>query len=974
MKTSKHYIFNNIFYITVLIAACLSCPFTVDASFPTVRNFPRTVYSWGSQNWSSDEDSNGMMYFGNKNGLLTFDGTRWRNYILPNLSTVRAVLVDDANSRVYLAGSEEFGYYSFNPDTRRIAYTSLSKDFPEAPTSYGEIWKIHEGDNTIWFQGDHAIFGYSTKGEHFVASVREKILTSAYINGVLYAALNEKGLCQMRDGLFTPLDSGGPTDGKRIVAICPFGNEVLIVTQFDGIFLYGPSGVKKMATNFDNFLRENQAFCADTQGTELAIGTVNGGLVVCNFGADTPPTYSNTDSGMQNNTVLSVKFDSHHNIWCGLDNGLDYVCYDAPFRSILSRANACGAGYASLVSAGKLYLGTNQGLYTTPFKPDYDFETPRREIPGQVWKITNIGNAVAACTDAGLFIDNGRGFEHVENTAGTWDIELLPDAPGYALASTYENFILLENSGARWNNRGRVAGFSDINGKFIIDNDGAIWISHWLKGVYRLHLDLAKQRFDVVDFFDSTRGLSSNENTSVAMHDGTPVISCSGGYYTLQGKGTNNEKMVPHPELNRYFSAQVSPHLYHSPGGEVWSVTPDNVYVMRARADGSHAVDSVTFSPMSRSIIPGFDSFNFVDESHVIASAEDGFYELDTHRAFSAPRLTSRHGALVSAIYANQDSLVYLAFGAAEANEPRFSNDLNSLRFEFAAPGHTGEAKNIVFSHYLENYDDDWSSFTDANSKEYTQLHEGDYTLHLRAYNSATHSVDEHSIRFSVLPPWYRSTWAKVIYTLLTLMLFYTGFKVVSYVSERNSLAVARRKEEEMEHLRARAAEESLRKENEISDLKNQQLEQDIRHKAGELSNITMNVVRKNEILMNISSRLTKIQRMLEVATPAETNAQLTKIQTLIQENLSHDDDWKTFTGNFDAVYEDFTKRLRELHPSLTPAELRVCCYLRMGLSSKDMAPLFNISYRSVEMTRYRLRKKLNLDREDKLTDYLNSL
>lgn len=204
--------------------------------------------------------------------------------------------------------------------------------------------------------------------------------------------------------------------------------------------------------------------------------------------------------------------------------------------------------------------------------------------------------------------------------------------------------------------------------------------------------------------------------------------------------------------------------------------------------------------------------------------------------------------------------------------------------------------------------------------------------------------------------------------------MFYVGFRVVTNISARNSLAVARRKEEEMERLRAKAAEESLRKENEISDLKNQQLEQDIRHKAGELSNITMNVVRKNEILMNIATRLTKIQRVLEVSSPAETNAQIAKIQTLIQENISHDDDWKSFTGSFDAVYEDFTKRLRELHPALTPSELRVCCYLKMGLSSKDIAPLLNISYRSVEMTRYRLRKKLDLDREDRLTDYLNGL
>ena len=107
---------------------------------------------------------------------------------------------------------------------------------------------------------------------------------------------------------------------------------------------------------------------------------------------------------------------------------------------------------------------------------------------------------------------------------------------------------------------------------------------------------------------------------------------------------------------------------------------------------------------------------------------------------------------------------------------------------------------------------------------------------------------------------------------------------------------------------------------------------------------------------------------------PADISRQISRIKALIRENISHDDDWRTFMHNFDAAYEDFTKNLQSRHPGLTPTELRVCCYLKMGLSSKEIAPLFNISYRSVEMTRYRLRKKLGLTRENSLTDYLQSL
>ncbi|MDY3858478.1 MAG: LuxR C-terminal-related transcriptional regulator, partial [Muribaculaceae bacterium] len=153
-------------------------------------------------------------------------------------------------------------------------------------------------------------------------------------------------------------------------------------------------------------------------------------------------------------------------------------------------------------------------------------------------------------------------------------------------------------------------------------------------------------------------------------------------------------------------------------------------------------------------------------------------------------------------------------------------------------------------------------------------------------------------------------------------------------------------------------------------------LEHDIKHKSEELSNITMNVVRKNELLLDIASMVTKIQEHpdLKERRSPEVTRQFNKIQSVIHNNISHDDDWKDFTSNFDQAYDNYTQKLRNLHPDLSEGDLRMCCYLRMGLSSKEIAPLLNISYRSVEMSRYRLRKKMNLTREINLTDYLQRL
>ena len=98
------------------------------------------------------------------------------------------------------------------------------------------------------------------------------------------------------------------------------------------------------------------------------------------------------------------------------------------------------------------------------------------------------------------------------------------------------------------------------------------------------------------------------------------------------------------------------------------------------------------------------------------------------------------------------------------------------------------------------------------------------------------------------------------------------------------------------------------------------------------------------------------------------------KIQKLIKENISHDDDWQKFAQNFDVVYENYLKRLVQLYPQLNANDQRLCAYLKMGLSSKEIAPLLNMSYRSVEMNRYRLRKKMELSRDVNLVEYLQRI
>ncbi len=970
----------------VVVFVFMLCLFQGRASYPLVRNFTRTHYNAGRQNWGITQDDLGRMYFGNSEGMLVTDSRRWDRYYLSNYSTVRCML-SAGDGAFYVGGSEEFGVFTPSRTNGEPVYNSfipiLGKD---KPRQIGEIWHIHEVGSKIIFRGDHHLFRYDGK-EIETINLPSKTSTSGVVGDKLYVALETNGLYWINDRNLEPVEDNGIFDGKRIVAILPFKHSVLVVTDFHGVFELSHDGVRPFVLPFSDFLKEHQVFCAGNSGDQYAFGTVDCGVVMYNPSTGAM-SYSNIETGMQNNTVLSLYFDRDGNLWAGLDNGIDYILCNSPVANLIGASTNLGAGYASFISGNTLWLGTNQGLYSTPY-PMADEPVPvsmRQMLKGQVWGLSEIGGTLFAACDAGLFYRSADGFKILGGIPGTWAVVPVPDsivsasvgedgktpAGIYALASTYEHFYLLRYTPAGWESVGPVAGYDDIGGRCSIDSNGNVWIAHWMKGLYRLRLDVAQCRFVSSEFFDHTNGLPTDRDNFVNVLDGEAVISTEGGFYRYN---PSTGKVEPYQNLTSIFGALPSARLYRPANNEIMSVNLTTIRTARRDASGIYQIDSLTFSPIASKLIPGHDNFNFLSPRRVIVSNQEGFYDVDLDRQseshWEAPTFVNR-------IYASPDSLVYSASGALRAGEDSVLTlpyGLNSLRFEFVTPEYRTD-EGVAYSYLLENYDTEWSPWSASDSKEYTRLREGDYTLRIRSADAYNQQTGECGFRFTILPPWYRSIWAKIFYLIVLLVVIWILVRTLRRISARAAIDMAKRKEKEMEAVRHAAREEALRKDYEIAALKSQQLEDDIKHKSEEISNITMNVVRKNEILLDIADRLTKIQDHQEVKahrTP-DVQRQLAKIQSVIRDNISHDDDWKDFTRNFDKAYDNYTLKLRQMHPDLSEGDLRMCCYLRMGLASKDIAPLLNISYRSVEMARYRLRKKMNLTRDVNLTDYLQRL
>jgi DNA-binding CsgD family transcriptional regulator len=226
----------------------------------------------------------------------------------------------------------------------------------------------------------------------------------------------------------------------------------------------------------------------------------------------------------------------------------------------------------------------------------------------------------------------------------------------------------------------------------------------------------------------------------------------------------------------------------------------------------------------------------------------------------------------------------------------------------------------------------------------------------------------EATYAFTILPPWYRSVWAYSIYGISIIALLFTGFNLLDRKYQREQKILEQKQQEELSQKDTALEKLSQQSQEEITRLQNEKLESELQHMNNELATSTMHLLNKNEFITGVKNQLAHI---LKKNNHEEIKKELTQITRNIEQNISADSDWEHFQFHFDRVHGDFTNRFKGAFPTLSPQEIKLSAYLRMNLSSKEIAQLLNISVRGVEISRYRLRKKIQLDRNKNLQDFI---
>lgn len=945
--TTSH-IFNlNMAAKAAFLAVALLYQGVAGAYNPSIRYFGKDAYGAATQNWDVACNSDRISFFANNDGVLVFDSDKWELLHNHNRTNIRSLWYDAMENAIYAGSTNELGKITMGGEGGALVYTSLLDSLGITTT---EIWSIGKVGGQVFFQDDRHIYILGDQGAR-IFGFDNRIYCSTVIDDSLFIYVSGVGCMKFAGGKFDMIEGAEELRTRRVCAILKTqSGEILFVTRQFGVFRLEDGRLSEERYEFSDRLKASMIYTAAVHGDNIAFGTVTNGIYILNRA--TGEWYNiNTGTGLGNNTVLKVSFDTLGNIWAALDNGIAYINLSAAERRLFGDNDSYGTGYASCIWRGNLYLGTNQGLFVTPhpLRPDSEYRRCNGRI-GQVWDLSVKGGALFCCHDTGIYIRYPDGGEQTIQLNGTWKLEAPQDRDDILVGSTYDRFFkLVKGTDGRWKFGGFIEGADNASKAFCFDTDGRLWLAHWVKGLFRLSLDEDFSAVVTDEYFSDRNGFPTSFNNYPNIVDGKVLFSTEGGFYAYDN---SIQKAVPVDSLNHRFNfTPIATRLFRMPDGDDF-YSSGKIQALGYRNNaGDYRLDSLSVRYLASKRPLGFESTLFMADGKILINTEDGFSIISTediknHRDEKSPLLirniTAVSGAREKCILENISSHPFGRLSLdAEDNTLRFSFQMVEYRLKDA----------ISYSCMMEGYDPDWSMPGTVCTKEYTRLPFGDHTFRVRAYNALTGQSVETFVDFHIRFPWYLSVWAIILYIIAGCAALYGFYRLILKIYEKKLAEMSLRKEKEMEE---------------------QQMKDDLKNKANDLATSTMNLIRKNEELISIQEGLDKAAKMLRSGEKQEKIIEcIAQMRDEIDSNIRHDDDWKKFEHNFDIVYDEYLTRLGNTFPELTVSDKKLCAYLKMGLSSKEIAPLLNLTYRSVEMTRYRLRKKLNLTRDQNLIDFL---
>jgi DNA-binding CsgD family transcriptional regulator len=933
-----------------------------EIGLPEIRNYKATDYKGGTQNWGIDQDKNDNIYFANNAGLFQFDGFTWNKFSLPNHPSVRAVKAGD-DDKIYVGGHNEFGYFKTGEKGKLIYHSLVNLLNENYRKQIDFIWKIHTYNNTVIFQSFERAYIYNGK-TLLLLEAPGRFQFSFLVNNKLYFQDVEMGLLEFKDSKLIPLQGTQLLNKTEVWGVFSLsGDSLLITTQNKGLFIYANSSLKPWNTEANYFLQKNGCLGgAIIKEKFITFNSVLDGTIVSNTDGRIVQ-HINQKKGLQNNTILTSFVDNKNNLWLGLDNGIDFINESSPLTYLGSSYNISTV-YASVIYKENIYVATNRGLFYRSGANTYndDAFTLVEGTTGQAWNIQVVDDQLVCAHNTGLLLISGARVTQTIDAKGYWGIKKIPGQAGMCIGSNYNGFSIFENKGSGWQLKNNIAGLHKSAAVF--ETDGSdVWMNKD-DVLYQAKFNTGFTSFKSVKTYEA---IADSIKGAISIHllNGKIYFQSKNRFHLFSH---NRDLFEEDKTISALFNTIPTIRFLQQDTDEnIWYIYNESLGMLKKMQDGTYKNIAAPFYGLGGNLMTDYPSINTNSSPNIFIGLTNGLAHFNPELINYAP---AKPKVYIRSFSSPADTFLLGNIGNQPLQEHHIPFRLNNIKFTFSSPVYETPGS-IEFSYKLESFDTAWSNWTTINFKEYTNLHEGNYKMYVKAKNSFGALSAHDMLSFSIAPPFYRHKLAYLIYIIVAGFIFFLLHRRIKIKIRKNKYyeTIEQRKLYLEKEAKIKLEQDELEKE--IEKLKMEKLKMSLLTKDKELLNNSFQVVRKNKILNGI---IQKIKNVKEAALDETTRLELNKLNKSISKELDSDKSWKELEKHIKNVHFDFLKRLKEKFPAISSRELDLSTYLLLNMSSKEIAEIMSISFAGVELARYRLRKKMGLQRSENLVGFLMSI
>ncbi len=738
-----------------------------------IKYFSPKEYHASYQNWCVIQDKNGLMYFGNNNGILEYDGNTWRLIKTPNNSIVRS-LCTDSTGRIYAAASSDFGYLA--PDSiGKLQFYSLLKYLDSKYRKFGDVWDVAAGQNGVYYKTQDKIFKWDGKKIIVFDSVYAHRLYK--INNSLFVRNYGVGLLEISGDSLHLVPGGNKFSSIGIYDMLPFKNKILVTTNQNGLFFYDGYHFSQFKTEADSFLVKNRLYntCKLSDG-RIAFATQRGGVCIIDKNGQLSKTI-NSKNGLQSDIIYDVYQDNQGGLWLAMTEGISRIEISSPFTNLDKKST--GNDFISSLYRFKdrLYAVNSFGIFyfdksMSVFKPVAGFNSGGENF-------ANINGSLFASAVSGIYkIDHNE----VAHLVYEYDDPALYKSKidSNIIYVTYRigiDILTFKNNHLKLLRK--IHGIKSEINNLVEDSDGSLWIETDYEGV--LHIKTGGTATSdnsdniKIDHYNNKNCFPDNRCSILSLNNKI-LFATDKGLFRFNYKTKN---FIPDSLLGKSFanSSTTISSICKSQNGDIWiraeTKTGNELGKAVKQKNGNylwHPDPSFRRLELNNVFCLYSDHEPVSNKDFLWISTDEGLFRYD-------PEINKDYkkgfAVYIRDIIVNNDSLIFAGSGNNYSNtENIFSFKDNNITFRCSAVSFDKSAANL-YQYFLDGYDKEWSQWIAEPIKEYTNLSGGKYKFHVRSKNVYGVISKEDIFGFIVLSPWYFSGWAYLFYSLAFLGIIY---------------------------------------------------------------------------------------------------------------------------------------------------------------------------------------------------------